>query len=405
MKLRISTVLFFLILSTFQLFLVATDRGINIDGTVATPITLISNSVTGFATLNYTVPRVFNRNSFCFAQGNENADDYLDIEITPFTISQSGHYCLPHDLLISAAFVTAITVDASDVIIDLNGYKIDGGGFATTSGIVINPNRTNVLVTNGTIERCTTGISVSKPNSCIRIENITIKTCGTGIFFGLGAGFFDRITDSTIIDCTITESTASGVSLSNCTCMQITNVVANDNVGAGFTASACHECQYFMCFACRNRGEGGFVSRFGAGNIYDTCTAENNASGATGFGFAFGLGNSTENHSCIFDCLAKKNGIIGGVVTSTIGIGIEFTSTNRCVARNNNLIENEGTGGTSLGLRDLPSVPVSFSSIYSNFASGPLPTNYAGAIPNVLTLPPTATFPAATIADNIDVTT
>ena len=71
----------------------------------------------------------------------------------PFTISESGSYCLTQNLTHTDRYTNAIEIIADNVTIDLNGYSIIGPTTAyneTCSGIHMN-GRKNVEIRNGTI--------------------------------------------------------------------------------------------------------------------------------------------------------------------------------------------------------------------------------------------------------------
>lgn len=93
----------------------------------------------------------FTSASFAF----ETAQGVVATPITtvPFVITKSGNYYLPADLTFTAPAGTAITIEASQVILDLNGRTLEGEakGFDTTFGIVID-NRQDVIVQNGDID-------------------------------------------------------------------------------------------------------------------------------------------------------------------------------------------------------------------------------------------------------------
>lgn len=85
------------------------------------------------------------------------------ITTVPFVITKPGNYYLPEDLTFAAAAGTAITIEASQVIVDLNGRTLKGTakGFDTTNGIVID-NRQDVIIQNGDIDGFTyTGVLIT----------------------------------------------------------------------------------------------------------------------------------------------------------------------------------------------------------------------------------------------------
>jgi len=141
-----------------------------------------------------------------------------------YTISSPGVYCMYND----ASFTTgpAITVNSSDVIIDMQGHTLDASNSAN-SGIVINGGMSNVTIKNGSIENLNqlTGVGgIIDDGSGIMMENIIIRdmnfniTSGTtsiaGINFG-AAAVSDIFTNVLVENCQATNcfiSLRSGLS-------------------------------------------------------------------------------------------------------------------------------------------------------------------------------------------------
>ncbi len=85
------------------------------------------------------------------------------------TITASGHYKLCENIVDGGLGV--LVIDASDVILDLGGYTIDG-----INGISIKSNRNNVVIKNGTITNSLVAFFVTGNNQNILIEDIVIDT-------------------------------------------------------------------------------------------------------------------------------------------------------------------------------------------------------------------------------------
>ncbi|MFT6765187.1 MAG: hypothetical protein ACJAZS_000054 [Alteromonas naphthalenivorans] len=92
---------------------------------------------------------------------------------TALTISTPGTYLLIDTITLASATTAMITISADDVVLDLGGQTLDGGGLGT--GIVISSTN-NVTIKNGTI-RDHIGIGISIPAAMVglTIENITIN--------------------------------------------------------------------------------------------------------------------------------------------------------------------------------------------------------------------------------------
>lgn len=81
----------------------------------------------------------------------------------PTLITQSGIYCLTSDFSLALASGSAITVNASNVVLDLNGHTIDNlsAGAGTNANGVNGYQRRNVVVKNGTLRGFAYAVYVS----------------------------------------------------------------------------------------------------------------------------------------------------------------------------------------------------------------------------------------------------
>jgi FOG: WD40 repeat len=190
---------------------------------------------------------------------------------TPQTISTSGSYILCNNIS------GTITIAASDVVLDLNNYKI-------SDGIVVNGGLDQITMRNGVVEGTTNGILVNGGSRNITIENITVKNAS------LGSGIkFTNVTDATIDGCTLT-SNSTGLQFNNSHKISVNNTVANCNSHAGFDLISSTTNTFIDCKAL-STGQGntvqfnnevaGFVSLNGYGNIFERCIANGTQALAT----------------------------------------------------------------------------------------------------------------------------
>lgn len=86
--------------------------------------------------------------------------DCTEITALPAVIAQQGVHCLKADLSTTAASGNAITVNANNVIIEMNGYKLGGlgGGPTTVARGIYALDRQNVTIRNGAIRGFQYGI-------------------------------------------------------------------------------------------------------------------------------------------------------------------------------------------------------------------------------------------------------
>jgi hypothetical protein len=80
----------------------------------------------------------------------------------PATITVSGSFCLSGNLSTAMTFGNAIDIAADNVVLDLNGFRLDGlaaGAGTQVNGINVT-DRKNVTIRNGTVRGFATGIEV-----------------------------------------------------------------------------------------------------------------------------------------------------------------------------------------------------------------------------------------------------
>ena len=171
--------------------------------------------------------------------------DAEPIPILPFTINESGSYCLTQDLVHIDENTNAIVVNVDNVTIDLGGYSIIGPTAThneTCSGIFMNGRR-NVEIRNGTITNFpNNGIfeadsGVLPQASGHRVINVRLMTIGAHGIVLWGS-------NHTIKDCTVTrtqidiEQGFGGITCGHI-CRVIGNVVSENNIVGIRTGSGC----------------------------------------------------------------------------------------------------------------------------------------------------------------------
>jgi hypothetical protein len=136
------------------------------------------------------------------------------IKSVPFTIDKSGTYNLDKDLTLAGGTGTGITVEASNVVIDLSGFTLQSG--ASGSGIGISISGTNVTIQNGTISGFNIDLFLQSAET--EVQNVTIVATNVGID---GEG----CSDSVIQNCLVqgVAGTTYGFLLTSCTGILLTN--------------------------------------------------------------------------------------------------------------------------------------------------------------------------------------
>ena len=174
------------------------------------------------------------------------------ISSLPFTINSSGAYYLTKNITVSGS-TAGITVSADNVVVDLKGFTLTGGGSGGVAGISIGSQK-NVVVRNGIITNWNIGgISASGCSNAIFEKLLTtLGVVGTGLAAG---------TDCIIRDC-----------------------ISSYNGGGGFTSG--DGCSLLNCVGTGNASPIS-VGGFSLGNSVTVlnCKATNNGSSSNAPGF------------------------------------------------------------------------------------------------------------------------
>jgi hypothetical protein len=98
----------------------------------------------------------------------------VPIAYVPYTIAAPGRYCVQQDLTTAIADGNAITIAADSVVLDLQGFTLDGsgGGPATLADGVYAEGRSSVAVRNGTVRGFHRGIVLEDGGPGSRVEGI-----------------------------------------------------------------------------------------------------------------------------------------------------------------------------------------------------------------------------------------
>jgi hypothetical protein len=215
------------------------------------------------------------------------------INSVPYTINSPGLYCLAKNLTYTATTDNAITVNASDVTLDLNGFCLTGPGKTSGShneGISINAGLTNVEIRNGSVKSF--GYYGIQAASCTGIRVIGLRVSDNGAAGIWMAGF-----DHLVVGCSAFNNGSFGATIANGMLKgnhvydnggqglnagdgsTISGNVSRSNVGAGIYASSGNS---VLDNTVMGNGQQGIYTTHG-------CTVTRNTSrGNTGTGIATG---------------------------------------------------------------------------------------------------------------------
>ena len=128
------------------------------------------------------------------------------INSVPYIITSPGLYCLAQNLTYSPTSGNAITVNSSDVTLDLMGYCLTGPGNSSGSneGIRIQNGSSNVEVRNGSIKSFgDTGIYAE---TCTGVRVIVVRVRDTG-----ATGIWLSGNDHVVAGCSVMNAGAFGI--------------------------------------------------------------------------------------------------------------------------------------------------------------------------------------------------
>jgi len=158
------------------------------------------------------------------------------VSSVPLTISAPGSYCLTGDLVSSG---TAITIQADNVVLDLNGHTLTGSGGGTTYGVYSNMHR-GLRIRNGTLRGYSNPIYIDDRNSPFTYAGISSRheLSDLRIEGGVAAialvGHYSSIHHNTLMDSTQYGIYATTISGSGSGAV---NILANQVFNTGTTAA------------------------------------------------------------------------------------------------------------------------------------------------------------------------
>jgi parallel beta-helix repeat protein len=202
----------------------------------------------------------------------------------PFTINQEGSYVLNGNLT-GVASQSGITVAASNVTIDLQGFELIGVNSAL-AGVSASNSFVNVAVRNGTV-RGWPGGGIALAGLSSQVEDIRVHSNG-GI--GISAGAISTVSDSIATTNGGTEILVGERStLENCT------AAGNGTAGNGIEAG-----DDSVITGCTASNNGGSEIIAGVGAVLENCVADGNLTAGDGI--------SVGGHAVVRGCAARNNG-------------------------------------------------------------------------------------------------
>jgi len=212
------------------------------------------------------------------------------ISSSPYIVNSSGSYYLTGNLTSSG---NGITVNADNVVIDLNGFTITGNN--TNDGIYMN-GRSNIEVKNGTVKGFDTGIN-EHSTATLQIGH---RMTNVRAVFNVHDGMSFANNENIIKNCTVSRNGRYGV-YSTGDANRVTNTVVIENALDGISMSRVST--VIDTTASLNRRSGIVVAE-------GSLVTGNNALSNSGSGISTGYG------STVLSNVADKNSN-HGIQTST----------------------------------------------------------------------------------------
>jgi len=225
----------------------------------------------------------------------------IPINLLPYTISAPGSYYLTKDMDYPAIAQNGITINSSNVTIDLMGFTLKGPGKTgnTRSAITLVTGTSNITIKNGNINFWGNDGIECDPSTNTRVMNITVSFIGD---LGIVTDY-----NSQIVNCSVSGCTDDGIHtgfnslVKDCVAREcstgiygelynmLVNCGAYDNNSDGIYIRSGGVVQ--NCIANSNAGNGIMIS----GSVTITgCTTYNNGVNGIGFSTAVPKGDNQE---------------------------------------------------------------------------------------------------------------
>lgn len=321
-----------------------------------------------------------------------------DVGLTGTTIGLPGKYILCE--VIDTTASTAITIDADNVELDLNGFSIINAGTA----ININSGHSNITIRNGLIKDTTgNGIDIDTA-SCIFIANIWVENSGD-------EGIYAEFSSNVIIkNVQLTGASSDGLCFFTCDNVIVQDALCSNNSASGLNFDSSSRITIKNCLCPNNGDQGIHMEICNTFEIHNCLCPNNTVNGILIFTSDNGLvkdnvcnSNTLEGIALTTNCSQIK--VIGNICIGNGTNGIELDTATNCY-----VFENIGLLNTTSGANFVESAggPNTFLSNWALEPEGGINQNYISTTStiNQVTIDQGGTFPSEpTKWQNIDMKT
>jgi parallel beta-helix repeat protein len=154
------------------------------------------------------------------------------ISSLPYTISDQGFYYLASNLTFKGTTGNGITVNASDVTLDLMGFCLNGPGkeAGVHRGISIPENQSNVEIRNGSLSNWETGIVSFSEGICNGVRVIAIRVRETK-YDGISLSAAASGTNHLVMGCSVMLAGGNGILAGNGSLVKGNHIARNNGHG------------------------------------------------------------------------------------------------------------------------------------------------------------------------------
>ncbi|HRN77646.1 MAG TPA: right-handed parallel beta-helix repeat-containing protein [Candidatus Dependentiae bacterium] len=296
----------------------------------------------------------------------------------PYTITAAGTYCLAQDLT-NNSVSSAITINTSNVTLDLNGYTINANGRSAIAFEL----QSNIVIRNGIIRDGVRSINATDTVTNIHISDIQIfddtndvvvlLVAGAlienvAVYNSTGSAFAINGSDVQVVDCTVIGGAANGFRISEMSRISLYRCEAVSLSDSGFSLAAVTDAVLVDCVAKECGDEGFFLTNLTEGCTLESCVAQN----CTGSGFRTGPSFSPAIGVQMINCVSSYNGasgirmddgsssiVLSGCIVNdntsngiTVGASTSNMALRNCTTNNNGADGISVNGATGIIIRD-----------------------------------------------------
>jgi Right handed beta helix region len=284
----------------------------------------------------------------------------------PITIASEGSYYLTSNIVASAGYTgNGISVAASNVTVDLNGFEIVGVS-GSGAGIFLNGSVANFTARNGTIRNWGSDAINAAGNQRTRVESLRVLNNGLGLDLDAGASVLQCTANgnfgggiivldrSVVRDSEASANSGNGISAGPASILQ--GCSASSNTSHGFVATAC---SLLDCAATSNGINVSTTANIDGFNISSFSSITGcTSTGNTGYGLHVVAAN--QNDGATISNSTFSGNLVGGIYA------IAGTTVTNCSVNGNG----NGASGTTHGIDALGGVLISGCNISNNVGYG-----------------------------------